>query len=110
MPLFITYASYSQSGIQGLLSKPEDRTAAIQALLDKVGGRVVQLYMTTGSNDVVLVTEAPEGTDAVALAMAVASTGSISRAETVQAWTGAEFAAVAEKAAGLTGAYRQPGA
>ncbi|GGH29713.1 Uncharacterized protein, contains GYD domain [Cribrihabitans marinus] len=109
MALFITYASYSQSGIQGLMSKPEDRSAAIQALLDKVGGKVVALYMTTGSNDIVMVTDAPDGSDAVAVGMAVASTGAIDRIETVRAWTGAEFAAIAERAGGLTGAYRKPG-
>lgn len=109
MPLYITYASYSQSGIQGLLGKPEDRTAAIQTLLDKVGGKVVALYMTTGTNDIVLISEAPDGADAVALGMAVASTGSISNVQTVRAWTGAEFAAIAGKAGGLTGAYSPPG-
>ncbi len=109
MPLFITYASYSQSGVQGLLSKPEDRAGPIQSLLENVGGKVVALYMVTGSNDVVLVTEAPDGTDAVALGMAVSASGSISRAETVRAWTSAEFVAIAKKAAGLTGAYSPPG-
>ena len=109
MPLFITYASYSQSGIQGLMKKPEDRTAAIQALLDKVGGKIVALYMTTGTNDIVLVSEAPDGADAVSVGMAVGASGVTSSIETVRAWTGAEFAAIAEKAAGLTGAYKAPG-
>jgi len=109
MPLFITYASYSQSGIAGLLENPQDRTAAIQSLLDGVGGKVVALYNTTGANDVVLVSDVPDGTDAVALAMAVSASGSLSKAETVRAWTGGEFKAIAEKAAGLTGAYTPPG-
>ena len=109
MPLFITYASYSQSGVQGLLQKPEDRTAVIQKLLDGVGAKVVALYMTTGSNDIVLVTEAQDGEDAVAVGMAVASTGSLSKIETVRAWTGADFAGIAQKAGSLTGAYSPPG-
>lgn len=109
MALFITYASYSQSGVQGLLSKPEDRAVVIQGLLDKVGAKVVALYMTTGSNDIVLVTEADDGADAVALGMAVSASGSLSRAETVRAWTGAEFADIAAKAGSLTGAYTPPG-
>ncbi|WP_425043753.1 GYD domain-containing protein [Primorskyibacter sp. S87] len=109
MPLFITYASYSQSGVQGLMAKPENRAGAIQALLDKVGGRVVALYMTTGSNDIVLVSEAPDGSDTVAVGMAVAASGSIAKIETVRAWTGDEFAAIAQKAGSLTGAYSPPG-
>ncbi|MCV2888173.1 GYD domain-containing protein [Ruegeria aquimaris] len=109
MALFITYASYSQSGIQGLMKKPEDRSGPIQALLDKVGGRVVALYMTTGTNDIVMVSEAPDGADTVAVGMAVAASGSVSKVETVRAWTGAEFVAIAKKAGTLTGAYTPPG-
>jgi len=109
MALFITYASYSQSGTQGLMAKPEDRRAAIQHLCDKVGARVVEIYMTTGSNDIVMITEAADGADAVALGMAVSSSGSITKAETVRAWTSAEFAEIAKKAGSLTGAYTPPG-
>ncbi len=109
MALFITYASYAQSGIQGLMQKPENRAGVIQSLLDKVGGKVVALYMTTGSNDIVLISELSDGADAVAVGMAVASTGSISKLETVRAWTGEEFADIAKKAGGLTGAYSPPG-
>lgn len=109
MPLFITYASYSQSGIQGMLAKPQDRGPVIQSLLDQVGAKLIALYMTTGTNDVVLVTEAADGTDAVALGMAVASTGSVSNVETVRAWTSEDFVAITEKAGTLTGAYTPPG-
>lgn len=109
MPLFITYASYSQSGVQGLLKNPSDRAEVIGALLAKAGAKLVALYMTTGSNDIVLVSEAPDGSDAVALGMAVAASGSLSKIETVRAWTSAEFKSIAEKAAGLTGNYTPPG-
>lgn len=109
MGLFITYASYSHDGINGLLSKPEDRAGAIQSLLDSVGGKVVALYNTTGSNDIILVSEAPDGSDVVALAMAVMASGAVARAETVRAWTSEDFTAIVEKAAGLTGAYKPPG-
>ena len=109
MPLFITYASYSQSGIKGLVEKPSDRAEAISALLERAGIKMVALYMTTGSNDIVLVSEASDGSDAVALGMAVSASGSLSKLETVRAWTSAEFKGIAEKAAGLSGAYRPPG-
>lgn len=109
MALFISYVSYSQSGLKGLLANPQDRTGAIQSLIEKVGGKVVALYNTTGTHDVVLVSEAPDGSDAVALSMAVSASGSVSKVETVRAWTGAEFKAVIEKAASLTGAYTPPG-
>lgn len=109
MPLFITYASYSQAGIKGIVDKPSDRGEAIQGLLEKAGAKLVALYMTTGSNDVVLVSEVPDGTDAVALGMAVAASGSLSNIETVRAWTSSEFKAIAQKASALAGGYKPPG-
>ncbi|WP_050603035.1 GYD domain-containing protein [Ruegeria sp. 6PALISEP08] len=109
MPIFITYATYSQAGVKGMLQKPENRTGPVKALLDKVGGRLLSFYMTTGGNDVVVISEAPDGTDAVAVGMAVAASGAVTNIETVRAWTADEFVSVTEKAARLTGAYTPPG-
>jgi uncharacterized protein with GYD domain len=108
MPLFITYASYSNSGVKGLIDKPSDRSEAIEGLIKKAGGKLVALYNTTGSNDIVLVSEVPDGSDAVALGMAVAASGAVSKIETVRAWTSSEFKAIAEKAARVAGAYSPP--
>ena len=63
MPLFITYASYSHSGVKGLVNKPEDRSGAVKALIEKAGGTLVALYNTNGPS------------------------GALSRVETVRAWT-----------------------
>ena len=109
MPLFITYASYSHSGAKGLVDKPSDRSGIIKGLVEKAGGKFIALYFTTGSNDVVLVTEAADGSDAVAVGMAVAASGSLSKIETVRAWTPGEFKGIAEKAARVASAYTPPG-
>ena len=109
MPLFITYASYSHSGVNGMVDKPSDRSSVIKALVEKAGGKFIAMYFTTGSNDVVLITEVADGSDAVATGMAVAATGSISKLETVRAWTPSEFKGIAEKAAKVAGAYTPPG-
>ncbi len=109
MPIFITYASYSQAGVKGMLKKPADRSGAVRALLKKVGGKLLAFYMTTGENDVVVISELPDGTDAVAIGMAVAASGAVSKVETVRAWKAKDFVAVSKKAAKLTGAYAPPG-
>ncbi|WP_170331747.1 GYD domain-containing protein [Ruegeria arenilitoris] len=109
MPIFITYASYSEDGIKGMLKKPANRTAPVKALLKKAGGKLIAFYMTTGENDVVVISEAPDGTDAVAIGMAVAASGAVSKIHTVRAWTADDFVSVAKKAAKLTGAYQPPG-
>ena len=109
MPVFITYASYSHSGVKGLVDKPADRSGPVKAILEKAGGKLVALYNTTGSNDVVVVSELPDGSDAVAMGMAVAASGALSRIETVRAWTPSEFKGIAEKAARVASAYTPPG-
>lgn len=109
MPLFITYASYSNAGAKGLVEHPSDRSAAIKALVEKAGGKFIELYLTTGANDVVLITELADGSDAVALGLAVSASGSVSKIETARAWTGREFKGIAEKAAKAVGAYKPPG-
>ena len=109
MPMFITYASYSPSGAKGLIDKPADRSGIIKALIEKAGGKLIALYFTTGSNDVVLISEVADGSDAVALGMAVSASGSLSKIETVRAWTASEFKGIAEKAAKVAGAYAPHG-
>jgi uncharacterized protein with GYD domain len=109
MPLFITYASYSSAGIKGIVDKPTDRTQAIRTLVEKAGGKLISAYMTTGQHDVVLVTEAPDGSDAVAVGMAAAASGAVAKIETVRAWTLAEFKGIAEKASSCASQYVPPG-
>ena len=109
MPLFITYASYSNAGIKGIIDKPADRTEAIKALVDKAGGRLIAAYMTTGPHDVVLVTEQADGSDAVAVGMAAAASGAVAKIETVRAWTLGEFRGIAEKASRFAQVYVPPG-
>ena len=92
-----------------MIDKPADRSGAIKALIEKAGGKMIALYFTTGSNDVVLISEVADGSDAVAVGMAVAASGALSKIETVRAWTSSEFKAIAEKAAKVAGAYTPPG-
>ena len=109
MPLFISYASYSHAGVKGLVDKPADRSAPVKAMLEKAGGKLVALYNNTGAHDVVLVSELPDGSDAVAIGMAVSASGAISKIETVRAWTPSEFKGIAEKAGRVGAAYTPPG-
>ena len=109
MPLFITYASYSNTGIKGIIDKPLDRTEAIRTLAEKAGGKLIAAYMTTGSHDVVVITEQADGSDAVAVGMAAAASGAVAKIETVRALTLGEFKGIAEKASGLAVVHVPPG-
>ena len=103
MPLIPTPAQ------RDLSINPRIALESLRGWSKKTGGKFIALYFTTGSNDVVLITEAADGSDAVATGMAVAASGSISKIETVRAWTPSEFKGIAEKAAKVAGAYTAPG-
>ena len=46
MPLFITYVSYSHSGVKGLVDKPTDRSGAVKAAIEKQQAASLQHYIT----------------------------------------------------------------
>lgn len=110
MPTFITYASYSHAGVKGIVSEPTDRTAAIKGLIEKAGGKLIAAYMTTGTNDIVIIAEIADGSDAIAAGMAAAASGHLAKVETVRAWTLAEFKDIAEKANRVAVGFKPPGA
>lgn len=109
MPMFITYASYSQTAVKGMISQPGDRTAAIKDLIEKAGGKLIAAYMTTGTNDIVIISEAPDGADVVAGGMAAAASGALAKVETVRAWSLPEFAKIMEKAGRVADGFKPPG-
>jgi len=109
MATFITRGRFSQSGVQGLLAKPEDREEAVKRLVEAAGGKLVHYFVTTGDADFLLIAEGDETEMAVASAMAAAASGAVSDVTTSQAWTSAEFKAVTEKASAIVGSYKAPG-
>ena len=46
MPLFVTYVSYSNAGVKGLVEKPSDRSEVVNTLVEKAGGRLIGAFMT----------------------------------------------------------------
>src|SRR5215472_656841 len=72
MPIFITQARLSQENVKNFVAHPEDRFAAVEKLVAAAGGKLLHYYATTGEYDVLLITEAPDGADAVIAGMAAA--------------------------------------
>jgi uncharacterized protein with GYD domain len=109
MTRLVTRGRFTQDYIKGLLAAPEDREPAVRKLAEAAGGKVVSFYFTTGESDFLLISEADEPEAVIASLMATAAAGMISHVSTARAWTGAEFKAIAERAAKAAGAYRPPG-
>ena len=79
------------------------------SLVESLGGKLINLYFTTGDSDILLISEANDAESLIAGLLAAAAAGTISDVSTARAWTGAEFKAVAEKASKAAKAYSAPG-
>ena len=109
MPIFIVTASYSQDTVNGLMGHPQGRRAAVAKLVEKGGGKLLDMYMTTGPSDVMAIVEMPDGADAVAVNMAIAASGAAQSLHTIQAWSPEDFEAIAHKAGEISASYSPPG-
>ncbi len=89
MLTFITFINFTDQGIKNVKDSPK-RIQAGKALLKKMGGRVKQVYLTSGDRDAVLIAEVPNGDVIAKFAMALGSLGNV-RTTTVRAWPEAEF-------------------
>lgn len=85
MPTFISFISWTDQGMRNIKEAPQ-RSKAARALLEKMGGSVQQIYLTSGNQDVVLIADVPDGDVMAKFALAVGSLGNV-RTNTVRAWS-----------------------
>ncbi len=108
MPIYIQTGRMSEQTIQGLIEDPEDRFQSVSDVMAQAGATLKEYYFTTGDTDLLMIIEADNIDAAVAAAMVAAGAGAVSDVSTCQAWTSAEFKAVAAKAHQVAGKYRKP--
>ena len=84
MALFMIQATYTAEAWATLLKSPQDRRTAIAGLIEKAGGRMVDLYYTFGENDIVFIFEAPDAMAAASVSIAGNVAGHIKAIRTIQ--------------------------
>lgn len=105
MPKYLIQGRYTPEGLKGLAKdKASGRKAAVQAAMKTLKGRVESLYFTFGSDDVVVIVEAPDNIAAAALSLSVGSTGLVN-IRTTPLLTVEEV----DQALALPSKYRGPG-
>jgi uncharacterized protein with GYD domain len=79
MAKYLVRASYTQSGIAGVLREGgSSRVKAITTLVGSVGGSVECIYWALGDDDFVMIADIPDIVSAAALSATVGATGTAS--------------------------------
>ena len=106
MPKFMIKASYTAEGARGLLKEGgTGRRAAIQKLIEGLGGKVEAFYFAYGEDDAYVITDVPDTTTGLAVSLAVNASGAV-RLSTIPLITPEEIDAAGKKSV----QYRAPGA
>ena len=102
MPRYLVQASYNSGAVGDLIANPQDRSAALRTVMERMGGRIESFYFAFGEYDVVAIGDMPDNVSMAALSMAVGATGVLSSLKTTVLLTMDE-AVEAMRKAGATG-------
>ena len=106
MARYLWQVSYTADGVRGVLGEGgTGRRAAVEKLVEGVGGRVVSFDFAFGADDVFVIADLPDNVTAAAIGLTVAAAGAAS-IKTVVLISPEEIDAAAQK----TIEYRAPGA
>ena len=110
MGIYITQGNYTEAAVKGMIQNPEDRAPAVAALMESVGAKMLQYYVTHGEHDFLVITEADD-TDANILAglMVAGSSGRVCNLKTTRAFTAQEAKLAMEKAGQVVDGFSAAG-
>jgi uncharacterized protein with GYD domain len=89
MPMFVCSLGWTDQGIRNVKDAPK-RAAASRELAKKMGVNVKEIYLTSGSDDLLVIVDTPNGDNVAKWALALSSQGNV-RTRTSRAWPEAEF-------------------
>ncbi len=107
MPLYMLQFTYTPETWAALARKPEDRTAAVEALAKQAGGRLISLYYHFGEYDGTVIAEFPDDVTANAVAVAVLGSGGLRSTKSTRLFSAKEAVEAFTKAGKIS--YQPPG-
>ncbi len=96
MPTFICFLKWTDQGAKNAKDSTKRHQAA-RSMAEKLGGKLLSAYVTTGQYDVVLTLEMPNGEAMVKFVSAISMTGN-ARTTTVRGYSPDEFSKLAAEA------------
>ena len=96
MPTFMCFLNWTEQGAKNA-KEANKRFQASKSMAEKLGGKLLTAYVTTGHYDVVLTLEMPNGEAMTKFASAIFGSGN-AHTTTVRAYTPDEFSKLAAEA------------
>ena len=112
MKKFISFAKFSETYYEGMVSNPHDRKEAIYKLFDAAKMKVVNddsiLYTEHPDFDFVCIVWAENEEICKAMQAMMLATGKVKKVSFTRAWSSQEWQDISIKASGLVGTYVAP--
>lgn len=106
MAKYMWTGSYTAEGTKGVIAEGgSSRKAVVEKMLASIGGKLESFYFSFGTDDVVIIVDAPDNVSAAAVGLTVAASGAV-RGKMTVLLTVEEI----DQAAKKSPAYRPPGA
>lgn len=109
MAIYITQGNYSEKAIQGMVDNPQDRMDAVTGLMESVGAKLLNYYVTTGEYDFLIISEGNNLTDLFAGMMIAGSTGGVKNLKTIEGMTTKDAMKSMEKAKAARASFKPAG-
>lgn len=87
MALYMFQGAYTAEAMAAMARHPQDRSVPSRALMQKLGGRLIDFYFCFGEYDFLFLCEMPDDTAAAAGALAAASAGHLKAMKTTKLLT-----------------------
>ena len=92
MPRYIALMKFTEQGVKDIKNAPQQLEEGVAAV-EKMGGKMIDIYATMGEYDYVAISEWPDDDDAMAFIFMLASRGNV-RTTTLKAWDQQQFSEI----------------
>lgn len=87
MAFYALQTAYTPVGWAALLKDPQNRMEAVKPVIQRLGGGIVDGWLTFGEYDVLMICQMPDNVSATALSMAISAGGAVKAVKTMPLMT-----------------------
>jgi uncharacterized protein with GYD domain len=106
MAHFMIQAAYTREAWANMATHPRERRKAIRPLVERGGGKLLDVYFCLGEYDVVLLVEAPDA-ESAAISVGATTAGILKSIRTTPLFTADQAVAIVSQAGALA-SFRAP--